>query len=81
MRRGILIGSGTVIAAVAVAALWLAWPDLLEPAEIDETSIRATPDLVVRGEYLARAGNCIGCHTRRGGEPYAGGRAVRTPGP
>ncbi len=79
MRRGILIGSGTVIAAVAVAALWLAWPDLLEPAEIDETSIRATPDLVVRGEYLARAGNCIGCHTRRGGEPYAGGRAVRTP--
>lgn len=32
-------------------------------------------DLVREGEYLARIGNCTGCHTRRGGEPLAGGRA------
>ena len=32
-----------------------------------------------RGAYLARAGNCLGCHTRRGGAPYAGGRAIETP--
>ena len=35
--------------------------------------------LVARGEYLARAGNCIGCHTMRNGEAYAGGRAIVTP--
>lgn len=34
---------------------------------------------VQRGEYLARAGNCMGCHTTRGGEPYAGGRKLNTP--
>jgi len=34
---------------------------------------------VARGEYLARAGNCIGCHTVRNGEPYAGGRTLSTP--
>ncbi len=37
------------------------------------------PAQVARGAYLARAGNCMACHTRRGGEPFAGGRAIRTP--
>jgi len=32
-----------------------------------------------RGRYLATAGNCIACHTRAGGEPFAGGRAFDTP--
>lgn len=34
---------------------------------------------VTRGAYLARAGNCMACHTERGGEPYAGGRPLETP--
>ena len=34
---------------------------------------------VARGAYLARAGNCMGCHTSTGGAPYAGGRGVPTP--
>ncbi len=32
-----------------------------------------------RGRYLALAGDCVSCHTARGGAPYAGGRAVETP--
>jgi mono/diheme cytochrome c family protein len=39
----------------------------------------APADLVKRGEYLARAGDCISCHTRPGGEPYAGGFRMKTP--
>ena len=35
--------------------------------------------VVERGKVLASAGNCMECHTRVGGEPYAGGRAMRTP--
>jgi mono/diheme cytochrome c family protein len=34
---------------------------------------------VQRGEYLARAGDCISCHTAQGGEPYAGGLRLDTP--
>jgi mono/diheme cytochrome c family protein len=34
---------------------------------------------VARGAYLARVGNCIACHTERGGVPFAGGRAIETP--
>ncbi len=37
------------------------------------------PELRARGAYLARAGNCMLCHTTRGGAAYAGGRAVETP--
>ena len=38
-----------------------------------------TAEAIERGALLVRAGNCIGCHTVRGGEPYAGGRAIVTP--
>ena len=34
---------------------------------------------IARGAYIARAGNCMGCHTTTGGAPYAGGRGVPTP--
>ncbi|GGC71052.1 cytochrome c [Undibacterium terreum] len=36
-------------------------------------------ELVARGAYLARAGNCMGCHTLRGAPAYAGGRSIQTP--
>ena len=32
-----------------------------------------------RGAYLARAADCVACHTARGGQPYAGGRSIATP--
>ncbi len=35
--------------------------------------------LVERGRYLARAGNCVSCHTAAGGQAFAGGLAFETP--
>lgn len=35
--------------------------------------------LVVKGEYLAQAGDCIACHTDPGRALFAGGRAMATP--
>src|SRR2546430_13401461 len=34
-----------------------------------------------RGEYLAKAGGCIGCHTeeKKDAVPFAGGRALKSP--
>jgi alcohol dehydrogenase (quinone), cytochrome c subunit len=34
---------------------------------------------IERGRYLTRIGNCMTCHTRPGGEPFAGGVAFGTP--
>jgi mono/diheme cytochrome c family protein len=36
-------------------------------------------DQVAKGEYLARAGDCIACHTAPEGKLFAGGRAMPTP--
>lgn len=35
--------------------------------------------LAARGEYLARAADCIGCHTTPFGKPFAGGLAFELP--
>ena len=34
---------------------------------------------VARGHYLVQAGDCEFCHTKAGGQPFAGGRSVPTP--
>ena len=34
---------------------------------------------ITRGAYLARAGNCMACHTAQGGAAYAGERPIKTP--
>jgi len=39
----------------------------------------AGAEVVARGEYLARAGDCIACHTAPEGRLFAGGRAMPTP--
>jgi mono/diheme cytochrome c family protein len=32
-----------------------------------------------RGQYLVAAGDCVSCHLREGGEPFAGGLGLNTP--
>jgi hypothetical protein len=32
-----------------------------------------------RGQYLVAAGDCMSCHLREGGEPFAGGLGLNTP--
>ncbi len=65
-----------VLAALAIVALNLRGEDKLPDAP---AAFNATPAQVERGRYLALAGNCAGCHTTRGGAPYAGGLGIDTP--
>ena len=39
----------------------------------------APNDLVAKGEYLARAGDCVACHTAPDGKPFAGGFKMAVP--
>lgn len=43
--------------------------------------LAAEPDAqqIKQGEYLARAGDCVACHTAKGGKPFAGGLGMETP--
>lgn len=45
----------------------------------DDTEVASTDaSMIERGRYLARIGDCAGCHTTRGGQTLAGGRAFKT---
>ena len=76
MKRALSIAAAVIVLALAIVA-WLGLrEDASHPAS---ASPEPAAQLVERGAYLARAGNCMGCHTARGGQPYAGGRAIVTP--
>ena len=60
---------------VTAVAIW--WLNTRGDALIN--SPLATTSTTQRGAYLAQVGNCAGCHTARGGQPYAGGLAIQTP--
>lgn len=66
-----------VALCVLVARLNVRGESPLEPQASPPSP--ALPDLIERGAYLARAGNCAGCHTPPGGAAYAGGRGIETP--
>ena len=85
MRRWAL----PLIAGLTLGLVGTLWWLLREPADDDSVAATAVPSaaatsaatasLVERGAYLARAGNCQGCHTPRGAAPYSGGRGIATP--
>ena len=93
-RLGIAALALLAIGAIAVIFMMRPWsagpsalssapgqaPGLAPVAAPAASAASAAPaELLARGAYLARAGNCAGCHTARGGAPYAGGRPIATP--
>ena len=80
----LLLGlSGLSAAQDAVPAAPAGGPPAAASAETPAPAAEVAPPpvdpIVKKGEYLARMGDCISCHTRHGGEPFAGGRAFHTP--
>ncbi|KVD93901.1 alcohol dehydrogenase [Burkholderia stagnalis] len=49
------------------------------PASTTSAAPQSADALVARGAYLARAGDCVACHTASGGKPFAGGLKFDTP--
>lgn len=75
MRRLLAVLAALVVLLTAAAFALLAWQRGLG----DATPPSTAPVSLTRGAYLAAVGNCAGCHTARGGERLAGGRAIPTP--
>ncbi|WOH85367.1 cytochrome c [Bradyrhizobium sp. BEA-2-5] len=51
----------------------------LSPIGASAQQKAADPAVLAKGEYLARAGDCIACHTAREGKTFAGGLPMKTP--
>ena len=63
-----------VAGAIALALANVRWPDH-GPVQ----AVKATPEALARGRYLADAADCAACHTADGGAPFAGGVPLATP--
>ncbi|MES2537571.1 MAG: cytochrome c [Pseudomonadota bacterium] len=77
MKRLILI---FVVLLIGIPAIFIG-KQFMPEKDIDAPAmpVANAAEQVLRGQYLARAGDCMACHTTRGGTPYAGGRAIATP--
>jgi mono/diheme cytochrome c family protein len=81
MKRKSLFALSAVVvitAAAAAAALWSGGNTFHSSGAVAAVPADQT-ELIKRGEYLARAGDCIACHTVRGGKTFAGGLPMLTP--
>jgi len=67
------------LAALAASALALAAGASIEANAQANAPAQIDPALAAKGEYLARAGDCIACHTPPEGKLFAGGRPMLTP--
>lgn len=76
--KRILIALLCLVAAGALVIAFM-WPRAQMIASSSPAAYAATPANIARGAYLAKAGDCMACHTARGGAPYAGGRTLDTP--
>jgi mono/diheme cytochrome c family protein len=80
MKRALFRGLAAVLAIGALLIALIAWLNQRgEDPLVADAAASASAEQIARGAYLARAGNCMGCHTERGGALYAGGRGVPTP--
>jgi mono/diheme cytochrome c family protein len=77
------MGIATRIAIVAVIAILIAAGVMMamRPGMMPRalTVPNPTTQTINRGEYLARAGDCVACHTAPDGKDFAGGRPMPTP--
>ena len=74
---------GLIVVAllIALGSLWVWWLNTRGDVDLAQapTTTAVTPELLERGAYLARVGNCAGCHTAPGGAVFAGGLGIATP--
>ena len=75
----VLVLVGLLAAVVAYVAL--PGPGASPPATVDFAALdgAARADLTQRGEVVARAADCAGCHTAEDGPALAGGLSLETP--
>ncbi|RWL81216.1 MAG: c-type cytochrome [Mesorhizobium sp.] len=76
LKVKILVGLLALAGAVPIALVVVSKQTAAQAQ--DQKSV-APVSTISKGEYLARAGDCIACHTAPEGKLFAGGRAMPTP--
>jgi mono/diheme cytochrome c family protein len=78
-RRGLWMS--LALLSLALGGWWLSSHHQqigMAPEDPAITAMLKDPAVIAKGHYLATTGDCVSCHTERGGKPYAGGRMLPT---
>lgn len=78
-NKTIAWGTVAIVAIAAGVVLSGVLDSSYETSEIDQANTRASPELLLRGKYLAMAADCTACHTSKDGALFAGGVPLATP--
>lgn len=76
MRHAQWVAAAMLCAAAGTASVASEHGPLRELPEPDADAVDTDRAELDRGRYLARVGNCAGCHTAPGGRAFAGGRRL-----
>lgn len=81
IKRTAWIAFGVLAAAAAAAtSLVFGQPKTSQPSTPPQAQPTGASNVQLqRGRYLVAAGDCVACHTQKGGARFAGGRPVQTP--
>lgn len=80
MNKRLSTTLGWLVLPCLLAAGFVAWyvnREIASPFERETAQV--DPALVSRGEYVARLGDCVACHSLPGQAPFAGGLEMATP--
>lgn len=81
--RSYKMGWKEIAIALPLTLIVIAWgiTHVIPPPQTAavKQSISATPELIQRGAYLARVGDCVACHSQPGKPPFSGGAPIPSP--
>ncbi|MRX10119.1 c-type cytochrome [Pseudoduganella sp. FT25W] len=77
-KRNLFIGAGAVVVIGLLTVISATrWSDARAGAHPQASA--ASAEMIARGAYLARVGDCAACHSVQGQPPYSGGLRMETP--
>jgi mono/diheme cytochrome c family protein len=79
LKKPLMLLGVLVVAGVIYCGYQLLRPEGAEPLAPVAGAPATVTDKVKQGEYLAKAADCVACHTAPGGQPFAGGFRFNLP--
>lgn len=79
MKKSIFKIVLAVLALVIIAAAWIALRTPSSPFDDESATIEPSAQLIQKGEYIARLGDCVACHSMPDRKPFTGGLEMATP--
>ncbi len=77
-KWSLMILAAIIVGFIAALIIGLLLPNLRTESHQISVDVN-NPELIKKGEYIARTADCVACHTTLGGKDYAGGLAMLTP--